>query len=315
MSLAGLTEFMATSKIVVSIAVIAGVLSIGTVVHDIKQAQAAEAAAGAVQQENQTQAARLQELQRVALTAEQTRAELEKSVAEARSSAAKPSPSEDDKTAAINAAAQAAYARGRAFLAAHPEFRPLLIANQKLGFSDTFGALYRKLGLTPDQIDRFEAVLLERSSFSFSTSAGESVDFNLATNKNSYAEQEAQLRETLGEANYAQYQEYNRTRIARQRTAELASSLYYTNSALTAEQTKQVEQILAQSSAEYQAGKPVRLDLIDWDQVMAQVPGVLSTRQLEAMNGIRARTQYIQALIEAQTASMVAARKRAAAAN
>ena len=76
-----------------------------------------------------------------------------------------------------------------------------------------------------------------------------------------------------------------------------------------------MEQILAQSSAEYQAGKPVRLDLIDWDQVMAQVPGVLSTRQLEAMNGIRARTQYIQALIEAQTASMVAARKRAAAAN
>ena len=314
-TLIGLSEFMATSKTVVGIAAIVGVLSIGTVLHEIQQAQSAEFAADAVQQENKALTTQLQELRRTAQAAEQARADLQKSVAEARSSAAKPKSPEDDKTAALRAEAQAAEARGREFLAAHPEFRPLLIAFQKLGVSDTYGVLYRKLGLTPDQIDRFEAVLQERSSFSFATSDGGSVSFNFATNRNSLTEQETQLREILGEDNYAQYTEYSRTGGARQYTTELAAALYYTDSALTAEQTKRVELILAQNDASYRADKFVGYNLIDWDQVMAQAPGVLSARQLEAMNGIRAGAQYIQALGDAQTASMVAARKRATSAN
>jgi RNA polymerase sigma factor (sigma-70 family) len=314
-TLIGLSEFMATSKTVVSIAAIVGVLSIGTVVHEIQQAQSAESAAGAVQQENKALTTQLPELRRAAQAAEQARADLQRSVAEARSSAAKPKSPEDDKTAALRAEAQAGEARGREFLAAHPEFRPLLIAFQKLGFLDTNVALYRKLGLTPDQIDCFEAVLQERSSFSFSASSGESVGFNFATNRNSFTEQETQLRDILGEDNYAQYTEYSRTGGARQYTTELAAALYYTDSALTAEQTKQVELILAQNDATYRADKVAGYNLIDWDQVMAQAPGVLSARQLEAMNGIRAGAQYIQALVDAKTASIVAARKRAASAN
>ena len=314
-TLIGLSEFMATSKTVVGIAAIVGVLSIGTVVHEIQQAQAAEFVVGAVQQENKALAAQLPELRRAAQAAEQARADLQRSVAEARSTAAKPKSLEDDKTAALRADAQAADARGREFLAAHPEFRPWLIALQKLGFSDTNGALYRKLGLTPDQIDRFEAVLQERSSFSFGTSAGGSVSFNFGTGKNSYVELETQLREVLGEDNYAQYTEYSRTGGARHYTTELAGALYYTDNALTAEQTKQVELILAQNDATYRGGKVMEYYAIDWDRVMTQAPGVLSARQLEAMNGIRAGAQYLQALVDAKTASMVAAQKRAASAN
>lgn len=314
-ALTGVMQLMTTTKTAVGIAAIVGMLAVGTVVNETRQAREAGAAAGAIQRENTARAARLQELQRTVQIAETALTELQKRVAEARATAAKTNSPQADKSAAINADYQANVARGREFLAAHPEFRSLLIAGMKLEYSIKYGALYRKLGLTLDQIDRFEKLLQENSSLGFSSSAGGNVTFDFATHRYSQAEQEAQMREALGEANYAQFREYARTSVARARTTDLAGALYYTDSTLSAEQARRVEQILAQNDTDYRAGKSVGYYSTDWDQVMAQVPDVLSPRQLEALNGLRAFSQYVQAQSEARIAILVAARKRAAPPN
>lgn len=312
----GVMQLMTTTKTVVGVAAIVGMLAVGTLVNETKQAHTADVAAGALKRENNARAARLQELQRAVQIAETARTDLQKSVADARATAARTNSPVNDRDAAIVADSQASLARGRKFLAAHPEFRSLLIAGLKLEYSGTYGALYRKLGLTLDQIDRFEKLLRETSTLGFGDSAGGNIAFDFATNKYSRTEQEARFREALiSETNYAQYLEYSRTRVARLRTTELASALYYTDSALTPEQAQRVEQILVQSDTDYRAGKATGYNSTDWDQVMAQVSDVLSARQLEALNGIRAKALYAQAAYEVRIASLVAARKSDAPAN
>jgi hypothetical protein len=305
-TVAGIFQFMSTTKSVIGIAAIVGVLSIGTVVHEISQAQAAESTASAIQAENRTLVARWQELQHAAETAELA---VQKGATDARAHTTNTKSPAAAMDAAIIDDQEAAKARGREFLAAHPEFRPLLIAEQRLRYADDYAAFYRKIGLTPDQIERFEAVLLESSYPSYVNASGQRVVFNYAPRQYSAAEQAMQLREVLGEANYAEYQEYTRTSEARRKTDALARSLYYTDSALTAEQAGQMEQILMQSSADYRAGRFMRSRSIDWAYVMAQVPGVLSARQMEAMNSLRTRAQWLEALNQAQNASLVASQR------
>jgi RNA polymerase sigma factor (sigma-70 family) len=313
----GIFQLMTTTKTVVGVAAIAGMLAIGTAVYETQQAHTAGSAAGAVQQENQALTARLKALQQATQTAEQARAELGKSVAEARALAAKAKSPQDETVAAIEAETLAAEALGQRFLAAHPEYRSLVIAYSKFQLSEDYRAFYRKLGLTAEQIERFETMMLEigRAGRWFRSASGSSVAFTFATQKFSDSEQETRIRETLGDANYAQFQEYERTRDARKQTTELASILYCTESPLSADQAKQVEQILGRNSAADPAPKVLKVTLIDWDQVMAQASGVLSARQVEALNSLRAKMQYNVALYKAQVASMAAARKPAASAN
>jgi RNA polymerase sigma factor (sigma-70 family) len=297
-----LFHIMSTSKLTTGAATILALLAIGTATHEIRASHASTAALALADQDIVLAHARLQQLGRALQDAEQRGADLEKAIEATRRSQA----AEDARAANITAATIATIkdpvAAGREFLAAHPEAPQLVTNYERARTIERYGPLFRQLGLTPEQIERFQLLVSQGPGSGLGWSTAQQAPagrFNVGSVGLSNAELEDRLHGLLGDSGYQQYQDFNRLAPARGFVTELAGTTAVAGAGLSADQAGQMTQILAQNSPAYQNGRSVNSDTIEWDAAMPALQKLLSAAQFAAFEGLRQQAPFQRALNQA----------------
>lgn len=202
-----------------------------------------------------------------------------------------------------------------------PEIQKLMAIQQKAGLDARYATLFKNLNLTPAQLDQFKNLLVEKqTAMTDALAAARAQGINPRTDPQDFqqlvtdaqAEADNNIKATLGDAAYAQYQQYQQTLPQRNVVNQLAQSLSYTNTPLTSDQTEQMVQLLAANTpassnstanslrATVTAGfgigggqtSPITNDAI------TQAQTVLSSTQVQALQQLQA-TQQAQAQLQA----------------
>ena len=135
-----------------------------------------------------------------------------------------------------------------------PEIQKLMAIQQKAGLDARYATLFKNLNLTPAQLDQFKNLLVEKqTAMTDALAAARAQGINPRTDPQEFqqlvtdaqAEADNNIKSTLGDAAYAQYQQYQQTLPQRNVVNQLAQSLSYTSTPLTSDQTEQMVSILA----------------------------------------------------------------------
>lgn len=135
-----------------------------------------------------------------------------------------------------------------------PEIQKLMATQQKAALDARFATLFKNLNLTPEQLEKFKNLLVEKqTAITDALAAARAQGINPRTDPEDFqklvtdaqAESDAGIKTALGDAGYAQYQQYQQTLPQRSVVNQLAQSLSYTSTPLTSGQTEQMVSILA----------------------------------------------------------------------
>jgi hypothetical protein len=138
-----------------------------------------------------------------------------------------------------------------------PEVQKLMAIQQKGQLDSRYASLFKSLNLSPEQLDKFKTLLVEKQSAMQDVMAAaraqgidprEDPEGFRKMIRDTQAEVDNSIKEVVGEAGYAQYQNYQQTMPQRSVVNQLQQSLSYTNAPLTDAQAEQLVQILAQTS-------------------------------------------------------------------
>lgn len=172
---------------------------------------------------------------------------------------------------------------------------------RRVEVSATYDAFYRALGLSPAQIERFEAIVVRSpvaAVWMFDLHPLDSVGISPAKPALSDAAEESELRAVLGDAGYEHYRDYNRSLPARNLAAQLASVVYLTEP-LSTGQGEQLTRIIGEASEAYRAGGAIERAALNWDAIVEKAAAVLSPGQLAALNGaVRQEEAFLIALMQ-----------------
>jgi hypothetical protein len=95
-----------------------------------------------------------------------------------------------------------------------PEMRKGLMAQQKMAMDMIYNPMFKELGLTPEETDKFKELLINKQ-MDVMAMAGDAKGMGSAENQKKIADQqketEAKIKDLLGDKRFAQYQEYNQT--------------------------------------------------------------------------------------------------------
>ncbi|PTX91029.1 hypothetical protein [Opitutus sp. ER46] len=164
---------------------------------------------------------------------------------------------------AENAGPRAFRGRGPQFAAlrelmAKPEAQALLSATQKSMLDSRYAALFRKLGLTPDQSSKLSALLLDRqSTMQDVLTAAREQGLDLRNDRDSIRKLvadaqstvDASIKSLLGDTGYSQLVNYEQTLPQRNVVNALQQQLISSDSPLTSSQVEQLVDILAASAS------------------------------------------------------------------
>ena len=180
----------------------------------------------------------------------------------------------------------------------YPGYGRLYVEKQRATLTFHYGQLYRDLHLTPDQISKFENTQteLQQSIVDIWTEAEAR---GLPASDTSVARMttephrllETDLRALLGTTGYEQYQNYEKTKGARELTTSLAASLYASEAPLTATQGTELAKIIAANTETKKTpmqddGQMTMYRLSDetnWATVATQAQGLLSATQITTL--------------------------------
>jgi RNA polymerase sigma factor (sigma-70 family) len=289
-----LLQLMSTTKAILGIAGVLGLLALGTAGYEFNAGRQAEASLATETRDLDVQSKHLRALAAQAELVEKSVADLRR-MANGFSSGASSSPRWDSR------------GEGRKFLAAHPEARPLLEQVLRNYVAVRYGPFLRSLGLAPAQIEQIESRLMETDpGIVIPSKSGDPLDFSLTDNApQSKEEMQDQMREAMGDSIYQQFRSYasNRDRLngAQMVADRVASDTYFTATPLTGNQAGQLLQILANNNPNYQNGGTTnQMASFDWDAVLSQAKEVLSPAQLSSLESFQAMQAYQTALQAAQ---------------
>jgi len=200
------------------------------------------------------------DLQKRLWAAEKRRHELELALA-ARSAGPDAGGPETNGEAGENARPGRRDGRGRDAMANNfmammdkPEIQKLMAVTQRAALDGRFSSLFKSLNLTPAQLEQFKNLLVDKqTAITDALAAARAQGINPRTDPEDFqklvadaqAESDASIKATLGDAGYAQYQQYQQTLPQRNVVNQLSQSLSYTNTPLTNDQSEQLIQILA----------------------------------------------------------------------
>ena len=140
---------------------------------------------------------------------------------------------------------------------ANPEMQKLMAIQQKSGLDGHYSSLFKQLQLAPADLEKFKDLLVQKQSTVMDVMAAaraegltgrESRDQIRDLVQNAQAEVDSSIRSTLGDAAYAQYQNYEATQPQRNLVSQLEQRLSYSSAPLTDSQSQQLVQILAETS-------------------------------------------------------------------
>ncbi len=138
-----------------------------------------------------------------------------------------------------------------------PEIQHLLSLQQKAALDARYAALFKKLNLSPEQIDKVKDLMVEKQASRQDVMAvAREQGIDPRTDPAGYRKlmQDAQadsdnaLKAALGDSGYAQLQQYDQTMPQRGVVNQLQQSLSFTSAPLTDAQADQLVQILARTS-------------------------------------------------------------------
>ena len=225
-----------------------------------------------------------------------------------------------------NAANGAGRGRGGRFgafgeLAGNPEFQRLLAIQMKGRISQTYGPLFKALNLSPDQLAQFQSLLADKqqSLMDVMQAAREQginprsdpAGFQALANQ-AIAQVDASIQQTLGDAAFQQYQQFQQTLPERNVVNSLQQQLSYTQTPLTDDEASQMVALLAQNQPQ-RAGNgtsgttnggdagPGIMSLVNGggnarvtNDAITQAQGVLSAPQVSALQQIQQQQQAQQ---------------------
>lgn len=221
----------------------------------------------------------------------------------AEPAAAEPS-AEDDEPVMPNSPRRPRRERGasRAFFD-NPQAQKLIALQQRAALDAHYAGLFKKLGLSPEKLNQFKNLLVEKQSAMMDVAAAARAqgldprrdrDEFRALVSQTQAELDNNIRSVLGDAAFSEYQQYQQTLPQRTTAEQFAQRLSYTATPLTPPQTEQLVQILAQTSNRSTEGGSARANFLSsigvggsgaviTDAALTQAQGVLSPDQLAAL--------------------------------
>jgi RNA polymerase sigma factor (sigma-70 family) len=299
LGLAGILTSMSTLKTSVSIGV--AVFAIGFGIYEAKERSRADAGAAEVRDESERLRLQLNAARRSAadseqraVKAEEQRAALERTTrrlfsnttvsggALPLSSSSGPSP------------------EGQLSLSRTPPTTDPEQARQQTrnlnrpGVRLTYSPFYQKLGLTPEERNRFDELVLdntERGSALFKKAAAQSPARDRESlqtiaeviNDQNHASLGTLVSDAFGDKIGGEFKRFQETMALRPVTNQLASGLFYTETPLSTVQAEQLVEIMAQHART--ADGKVNPAEMDKSAVLAAARAVLSAPQIEALSG------------------------------
>jgi hypothetical protein len=206
-----------------------------------------------------------------------------------------------------------------------PDLQKLMATQQRAALDSRYATLFRNLNLNPEQLEQFKNLLVEKQTAltdALAAARAQGIDprsdpQGLRTLvADAQAEVDASIKSALGDAAYAQYQQYQQTLPQRTAVNQLQQSLSYTSTPLTSAQTEQMVQILAANTPPStnsaaangraavasafgvglggQLGSPITNDAITQSQTVLAPAQVQALQQLQAAQ--QAQAQLAQAM-------------------
>jgi hypothetical protein len=329
-TLLGIFTFMSTGKIVVGVAIVCAAVGIGSAVYQAGEVKRANAEAVALQRECTAAEAKAAALA----------AQLRESEASARSAAERVAVLEGQVAAAkktvAGAPANAAPVAPRASVSSVPWNSPgyarAYVEKYRAGLGLRYGPLYRALGLSPEQVAKFEATLTEGQQgvvdvWAEASKQGLPMGGNSASSTSvarmtsgPLGIMETGLKELLGEAGFENYKQFDKARGSRELITSLAGGLYSSAAPLTPAQGESLAAALANNTRTERVpmtddGKnPLyRIsEVTDWAGVQVQAQGFLSAPQLAALKALSDQKRLDQEMEKITRAAASAAAGKSA---
>jgi hypothetical protein len=141
-----------------------------------------------------------------------------------------------------------------AALSGNPEFQKLISIEMKGRISATYGALFKSLNLSPEQLTQFQSLLADKQQAMMDTlQAAREQGINPREDPDGFktlmaqavAQTDQNIQQTLGDAGFQQYQQYQQTLPERNTVNSLQQSLSYTQTPLTDDESNQLIALLA----------------------------------------------------------------------
>ena len=206
-------------------------------------------------------------------------------------------------------------------LAGNPEFQKLLAVQMKGRISQTYGPLFKALNLSPEQLAQFQSLLADKQQAMMDVmQAAREQGINPRADPDGFktlvnqavAQVDQNIQQTLGDAAFQQYQQYQQTLPERNTVNSLEQSLAYTQTPLTDDQANQLVGLLAQYQPQRAGngtsgtnnggdGGPGIFSLMNGggtarvtNDALTQASGILSPQQLAALQQIQLQQQAQQ---------------------
>ena len=304
----GILTLMSTTKPLLAIAGILTAAAIGSAIYEARLAQNANLAVADLQRERDTL--------RTQTTALETRLnETSASLAHLTTAQAKPS---EISTAKVPLESKTtATSQDRMWI--NPDYGRLYVQKFRSSLGLTFGSLYRELKLSPEQIEKFEATVVERTQ-SIADLWSESVARGLSPRDpsvtrlttESWEIENKALVTLLGEAGVARYRQYEKEKDTRDLVTSLAGNLSLTETPLSAAQGDQLVRVVKANTQtkkvpmKDEGAKTVYtlFQETDWAAANSQAQSLLSPAQLTAFKNIGEQRRLQNELTRLATEAM-----------
>jgi DNA repair exonuclease SbcCD ATPase subunit len=175
-----------------------------------------------------------------------------------------------------------------------PKIQSIRLASHRAQLLATHGVLFRKLGLTPSEIERFQDIaarkeeqnldldgILESEAQQNGAVSPETKRAVEKLREQVKSEAETARKELLGEERSKALEEYNRTAETRRLVGDVAGAAAVAGIPLTPEQAEQLTKVLANASDGYPQGGAAAPWKIDWKRADEQARGILSAPQMQ----------------------------------
>jgi len=220
-----------------------------------------------------------------------------------------------------------------------PEFARAMALQQRAALDGRYADLFRRLRLSPAEIDRLKDLLVERQSTPMDVmnaaraqGVGSREEIRQLLQE-STAAVDAEISALLGPERYAQYQNYEQTQPQRNLVSQLENRLSYSSAPLQDAQAEQLVQILTETSpaqngtmapagtvnfvsrtsaavAPVAALAPAAISIglgpgtVITDDAIARAQGVLTPDQLNALKELQAEQQAQQKMAESMRSNL-----------
>ncbi len=176
------------------------------------------------------------------------------------------------------------------FIADDPKLQALYFASRHAALAKSYGPFFRALGLSPTQIDKFDAIIIDREEQSQDLiAAGLSQGLPVGDQAVAALRQKMEndsrtaLTDLLGETGYQLLRQYEGTQPVRAVVQQLAGATALEGMPLTPQQAEQLTQVLANASTGYQSSETadfLATASVNWNAADEQAKGILSPAQL-----------------------------------